>query len=251
MKKLILCLAFIGFLGQSAVKAQDTKIEETFKTYRFGLYVGPSLNSLRPSSDVYNGYEIKKGKGNTGLSFGITVDYNVNERYTITSGLSLDWRGGSLTSTKDTLTPLESGYAKEGVVKYKQQYVTLPIGLKLKAIEKNDMSFFVQTGFDVSFLLSNRGTSDIIKADGTALLNRGIVNLNQEGVGKAVPINFGWFIGPGMEYKINEANSIFVSLIYRNGFTDVTAPQNNKNGFRFSDGNIRSNALGLRIGYYF
>lgn len=251
MKKLILCLTFIGFIGQVAVKAQDTKIEETFKTYRFGLFVGPSINSLSPASQVFNGYEISKQKGNLGLSFGLTVDYNVNDRYTISSGVSLDWRGGAISSTKDTLTPIENGYAQQGVVTYKQQYMTIPIGLKLRAIEKDNMSFFVQTGFDISLLLSNRGTSDIINANGLPIPNRGIVNLNQEGIGKAFPINFGWFIGPGMEYQINEANSIFVALIYRNGFTDVTAPQNNKNGSRFSDGNIRSNALGLRIGYYF
>jgi hypothetical protein len=251
MKKLFLTIIALGFVGHTAVIAQDTKIEETFKTYRFGLYVGPSLNSLRPASDVFNGYEITKDKGNTGLSFGLTVDYNVNERYTISSGISLDWRGGSMTSTKDTLTSLENGYAKQGVVTYKQQYVTIPIGLKLRAIEKDNMSFFVQTGFDMSLLLSNRGTSDIIKADGTVFPNRGMVNLNQEGLAKALPINFGWFIGPGMEYRINDDNAIFVSLIYRNGFTDVTSPQNNKDGFRFSDGNVRSNSLGLRIGYYF
>lgn len=251
MKKLFLSIIAFGFLGHTAVIAQDTKIEETFKTYRFGLYVGPSINSLRPASQVFNGYEVQKEKGNLGLSFGLTVDYNVNERYTISSGISLDWRGGSLSSTKDTLTPIENGYAQQGVVNYKQQYMTIPVGLKLRAIEKNNMSFFVQTGFDISLLLSNRGTSDIIKANGTPIVNRGIVNLNQEGVGKAFPINFGWFIGPGMEYRINDNNAIFISLIYRNGFTDVTSPQNNKDGFRFSDGNIRSNSLGLRIGYYF
>lgn len=251
MKKNILFAALFSVVGCFQAVAQDTKIEEAFKTYRFGLYVGPSLNSLRPASDVYNGYEITKEKGNKGLSFGLMVDYNVNERYAIQTGLSLDWRGGTLKSLKDSLTPIENGYAKEATVRYKQQYISLPIGMKLKAAEMNNMIFFVQTGFDLSLLVSNRGTSDIIKADGSAITNRGIINLNQEGMGKAVPINFGWYIGPGMEYKINDANSVFFSLIYRNGFTDVTAPQNNKNGFRFSDGNIRSNALALRIGYFF
>lgn len=251
MKKNILFATLLSLTTCFQAFAQDTKIEEAFKTYRFGLYVGPTLNNLRPASDVYNGYEITKGKGNTGLSFGLMVDYNVNERYAIQTGLSLDWRGGSLIAKKDTLTPIESGYAKQADVRYKQQYIGLPIGLKLKAAHLDNMAFFVQTGFDLSLLVSNRGTSDIIKADGTALLNRGMVNLNQEGVGKAVPINFGWYIGPSMEYKFNDANSVFVSIIYRNGFTDVTAPQNNKNGYRFSDGNIRSNSLALRIGYFF
>ncbi len=251
MKKNILFVAILSILGGFQAFAQDTKIEEAFKTYRFGLYVGPTLNSLRPASDVYNGYEITKGKGQTGLSFGLMIDYNVNERYAIQTGIALDWRGGSLTSIKDTLSAIESGYAKQADVRYKQQYISLPIGMKLKAAQVDKKAFYVQTGFDLSLLVSNRGTSDIIKADGTALINRGMVNLNQEGLGKAVPINFGWYIGPGMEYKINDANSVVFSLIYRNGFTDVTAPQNNKNGFRFSDGNIRSNALALRIGYFF
>jgi hypothetical protein len=58
-------------------------------------------------------------------------------------------------------------------------------------------------------------------------------------------------LGIGGEYDLNGKNAIMAQLIYRNGFVDITNPKTNEEGKRFSDGNIRSNTLAIRIGYAF
>jgi hypothetical protein len=61
--------------------------------------------------------------------------------------------------------------------------------------------------------------------------------------------------GDGDEFVVNnirnKSNSFYALLLYRNGITDATTPQTNSDGFKFSDGNIRSNTFSLRVGYYF
>jgi hypothetical protein len=78
-----------------------------------------------------------------------------------------------------------------------------------------------------------------------------ISNSKLKGFANSVPLNLGWSIGVGGEYELNKSNSFYALLLYRNGITDATTPQTNSDGFKFSDGNIRSNTFSLRVGYYF
>jgi hypothetical protein len=251
MKKLLLLSLLTGVLPFSKLSAQESKVDRIFKTYRFGLFVSPTFNSLRPTSGTYEYYNVTKGEGNVGFSFGLVADYNINERYTVFSGLGLDWRGGGINAQFDTSRVLSPDYVSKANVTYKHQYLTIPLGLKMMATQVDNFKIYAQTGIDLALLLSNRGKVDMLKQDGTTLVNTSTVNLNQESIAKAVPINLGWQIGPGIEYDINGKNAVFLTLLYHNGFTDATRPQGNKSKFKFSDGNIRSNSFMIRFGYFF
>ena len=146
-KKIALSL-FVLLAALSNVSAQS----DVFKTFRFGLYTGPTFNSLRPVANEADGYTISKVKGNVGFSIGLCADYNINERYTLFTGISLDWRGGTLAVQKKD-SAVQSGYIFKNEVKYNLQYLTVPIGLKMKAAEFDKIKIFAQTGLDLSFLL--------------------------------------------------------------------------------------------------
>lgn len=245
-KKLLLSL-FIGLAATSTLLAQS-KADKVFKTFRFGLYTGPTFNSLRPVANEADGYIIDKVKGNVGFSLGLCADYNINDRYTVFSGLSLDWRGGTI-AVVDKDSVLQSGYIYKNEVKYKLQYLTLPIGLKMKAAQFDKIKIFAQTGIDLSFLLSQKGDISTTAAKGMPAIIDEKVKLGS--VAKSTPINVGWMLGVGAEYEITDKNSVYFTVLYRNGFTDVTTPKLNTTGLKFSDGNIRFNSVALRLGYYF
>ena len=246
-------LALLSLSG--AANAQTTKADELFKTFRFGLYLGPTFNSMRPTAGATDNYAVEKVKGNLGFSFGINADYNVNERYTIFTGLGLDWRGGTIKSTfvpSTTMTAPKSGYAKSAEIKYRSQFMTIPIGLKMMAFEVSDVKIFAQTGFDFAFAISNKGDYSFTFSDTTRKSETAEkVKLGKDGFAKMVPFNLGWGIGLGAEYPVSEKNAVYASLLYRNGFVDGTTPQSNKDGYKFSDGNVRSNTFAIRIGYFF
>ncbi len=246
-KKILLGLFLLGITASTSLTAQ-TKADKVFKTFRFGLYTGPTFNSLRPVANEADGYTINKVKGNVGFSLGLCADYNINERYTVFSGLSLDWRGGTV-AVVDKDSNVQSGYIYKNEVKYKLQYLTLPIGLKMKAAQFDKIKIFAQTGVDVAFLLSQKGDITTTTLPGVAATTLDKVKLGS--IAKSTPVNVGWMLGVGAEYEITEKNSVFFTVLYRNGFTDVTTPKLNTSGVKFSDGNVRFNSIALRLGYYF
>lgn len=251
IKKIFLSLIIAGTTF-TAVNAQS-KADKVFKTFRFSLYAGPTFNSLKPvtntAKDGNDNYSVKKIKGNVGFSFGLGADYNINERYTVFSGVSLDWRGGTINATHDNTIP-SSTFVRSSEIKYNLQYLTLPIGLKMKAAQFDKIKVFAQTGIDLSFLLSQKGDYNVMLSDTAKTIKKG----EKEKLGdfaKAIPVNIGWMLGVGGEYEITEKNSVYLTILYRNGFSDVTTPKLNKDGYKFADGNIRSNTIAVRVGYYF
>ncbi len=250
MKKLTLLSLLLVVLASTNISAQNRKTDEIFKTFRFALFLGPTFNSLKPTASSDETYTITKGKGNVGFSFGINADYNLNERYTIYSGIGMDWRGGGIKAVHDTSKDLPSkNYLKIADVNYKKmQYLTIPIGLKMKAFELEKIKVFAQTGFDLGLLLSQKGDYTL-KFENDSIVTRTKEKLG--GIATVVPVNIGWCIGLGAEYNFNEKNAFYGAILYRNGFIDATTPKTNDDGLKFSDGNIRSNSLAIRIGYFF
>ncbi|HNB81846.1 MAG TPA: porin family protein, partial [Chitinophagaceae bacterium] len=248
MKFSFILLATLGFMSNT-LQAKESKTDEIFKTYRFSLYVGPTFNSLKPTATRSDNYVVSKGKTNVGFNFGIGADYNINDRYTIYSGLGMDWRGGALSVMHDSTQALENGYLKDADVKYKKmQYLSVPLGLKMKAVEINQFRVFAQTGLDLGILLSQKGDYTIRLANDSLIAR---TNEKLGGTATVVPVNMGWCIGAGTEYTLNDKNAIYATILYRNGFIDATTPLSNDLTRKFSDGNIRSNSVVIRIGYFF
>ncbi len=252
MKKLIL-LTIVSCVMASSSFAQDSKVEDVFKKYRFGLYVGPTFNSLKSTASEAGGdenaYGVINGKGHTSFSAGLNMELNLNEKYTVYSGIGLDWNGGTMSVERDITKPLEAEYARSATVDYKNQYLSIPLGIKMYAAELGDVKIFAQTGVELSLLLSQRGTYSIMANDSTTLTETEVVKLNDYGT--TTPLNFGWHIGAGAEYILNNGSAAYLSLLYRNGIIDYTSPGSNKDGYKYDDGNVRSNSFAIRIGYFF
>lgn len=252
MKKTLTILA-LALSTTSSLFAQDSKTEEIFKKYRFSLFAGPTFNSLKPTSSTADGYEVKKNGGNVGFSFGINADYNLTERYTLFTGIGMDWRGGKINAKLPATTPTPSKYARGANVKYTTQYLTIPIGLKMTAASFDNIKIQALTGFDLGLLLAQKGDVVLYTTNAASGNDTTVSFLKQKlgGTATVVPVTLGWSLGIGGEYDLNGKNAVIAQLIYRNGFTDVTSPKTNDEGKRFSDGNIRSNTFAIRIGYTF
>lgn len=255
MKKQFLLSLFAITLMGNFVNAQS-KTDDIFKKYRFGLFLGPTFNSMKPIASTSDNYALTKGKTNVGFTFGIMADYNIDERYSVFTGLGLDWRGGGINAQLPSTVMAEANYVRGANVKYRLQYLTIPIGLKMTAARFDKIKIQAIAGFDLGLLLSQKGnytyttsTWDSVKNNYTTLPE--VQNAKLGGLATAVPFTLGWSIGIGGEYDLNGKNAVIAQLIYRNGFVDVTTPKTNDDGAKFSDGNVRSNSIALKIGYTF
>lgn len=254
MKKQFLLLSLFVASFSSSVMAQS-KTEDVFKTFRFGLFAGPTFNSLRPVAGSSEEYKVEKTGGKVGFSFGLMADYNINERYTVYTGLGLDWRGGGVSALLPATSTPKSGYLRGADVKYKTQYLTVPIGLKMTAATFDKIKVQALAGFDLGILLSQKGDYTYTLNGWDSTKNNYVTKSEEKaklgGLATVVPVNLGWSIGAAGEYDLNGKNSVIVQLIYRNGFVDVTTPKTNIDGSKFSDGNVRSNSFDIRFGYTF
>lgn len=254
MKKQLLFLVLLVSSFSTSLLAQS-KTEDVFKTFRFGLFAGPTFNSLRPVAGSSEEYKIEKTGGKVGFSFGLMADYNINERYTLYTGIGLDWRGGGVSALLPTTSKPKSGYMRGADVKYKTQYLTIPIGLKMTAATVDKIKIQALAGFDLGILLSQKGdytfTTNVWDSSKNNYTTNSMEKAKLGGIATVVPVNLGWSIGAAGEYDLNGKNSVLVQLIYRNGFVDVTTPKTNIDGNKFSDGNVRSNSFDIRFGYTF
>jgi hypothetical protein len=116
------------------------------------------------------------------------------------------------------------------IVDYKLQYVTIPLGLKLRTNQIGYFTYFVLLGFTNQFRTKAKGNST-----DSNLLNNDLIN-------KEVKFyNLGYHFGLGAEYALGKDTGLTVGFVYNNGFLDITK----------SHGHIKSRVLALQIGIMF
>jgi opacity protein-like surface antigen len=245
MKKITLILVALGLSG-STLMAQS-KAEDILTRYRFGIFGGIGFSNLKPTSSTdgtdYK-YNVLKNGGRAAFEVGLNMEKGINKRYAFYSGLGLNWLGGKILSTAASLTGADSAnYAIVADMKYKLQYMQIPLGLKLKATNIDRFQIYTQLGLDAGILIGR-------KAD---LVIDGVTFDNQKLPIKSMnPLSIGYQIGVGTEFKVTDNNSAFAGIMYHNGFIDHTIPSaRSATDKKFNDGNVRGNSFTLRAGYYF
>ncbi len=197
---------------------------------RFSVFVNPCINWLQ--SDIQS---VNSGSPAIGFDAGLTVDKYFTDYYAFSSGVSISSLGGNLKyshlggTTFNTKGRGEVTINDGATVKYKLQYITVPLGLKLKTKQIGYFTYFANLGFNLQMNIKATGTSD----DG---------NLNDNISSEINLFNLGYFFGAGAEYSIGGNTALVFGLTYTNGFTDITQNDNAK---------ITTAGFALRLGLMF
>ncbi len=181
---------------------------------RFTVIADPQLSWL--SADASN---VESNGNHLGINVGLSVDDFFAPNYALSTGITIGNTGGELKYSnplpvsvhgeKDTLPANTS-------LKYKLQYITVPLGLKLKTNEIGYTTFFAHLGLESGLN---------IKATGDA--NQG--DLENENISDDIALfRLGYYIGGGVEYSLGGSSAIVAGLTYSNGFTDITKDSDNK-----------------------
>jgi hypothetical protein len=219
MKKYL--LISILLISSVTLFAQNTNL-------RFTVFVDPKFSWMK--SD-YNSID------NDGSKFGVNIGLNVDkffaDNYAIMTGISIDNTGGNLTF--DYQKNLKTGSGEEplnigSTVKYKLQYIDIPLGLKLKTNEIGYWTFFTHLGLNGA--INIKATAEVDD-----------VELQNENISDEIRLfNLGYFIGAGTEYSIGGNAAIVVGLTYTNGFIDITDG---------GDSKVTLGNLAIRVGVLF
>ena len=177
---------------------------------RFAIFANPLVSYFKTDLS-----RIAPDGSRVGINVGLMMDRFFAEHYAFATGISLQTMGGSLYyekgktdfSTSDTLRSLPPNTS----VKYKLQYIHIPIALKLRTTEIGYTTFFAQLGFDP--MINVKANADIP-----------FLSVTDIGVGGEIRLFYlAYHIGLGLEYKIVGSTALMLGLTYMNGFSDVTS----------------------------
>jgi hypothetical protein len=218
MNRLIFILAAIAILSMSA-GAQKVK---------FGVYADPQISWFNPEARTV------KSEG-TKLKFqgGLIIEKYFQDNYALNTGIGIGSQGGKLffeeASTIHVYNEVDTLPAGT-IVDYHLNYITVPLGLKLKTNQIGYFSYYALVGFTNQFNIKAKGTSD----DGT---------LNKDVIDKEISLyNLAYHFGIGVEYYISENTAFTIGAVYHNGFLDITKSDN---------ASVYSRVVSIRIGVIF
>lgn len=217
MKKTLLAL-FLFIAANSF--AQDVS------QLRLGLTAHPTFGFLK----------VENGKGNglsTGFSYGLMSDFEFAENYSFATGLTVTTINGKATILNyNPYSSMIAGANSEYDVKYKMQYLQIPLSIKLKTDEKDDMKWYGQFGLTTDFRI---GAKQDVKSGSTTLAD------DVKATDNTKFFRAGMIIGGGVEYRLSGKTSLLGGLTYNNGLTNIAK----------NDQSVKNHYVGLNIGVFF
>lgn len=181
---------------------------------RFGIFAEPKISWLAPDVSAIEG-----NGGKLGFNVGLIIDSYFTKNYAFATGISINNVGGKLLySAADSLITTNGSEIIDAnsSVKYKFQYVNIPLGLKLKTNEIGYFSFCSNVGITPQIKIKSTAQSDDNEFND--------VNIDEE----INLFNLAYHIGAGIEYSIGGNSAITANIIYTNGFLDLTKSEEEK-----------------------
>ena len=195
--------------------------------FKFGVFFNPAVTWLK--SDVQ---DIKPQNAHPGFDFGMSVNYFFAQNYAFATGVSLFNTSGTLKYENGATFKVKNGEPKnleQGEnIKFRIQYVKIPIGLKFKTHRIGRMIYSANLGFDPMIRTTQRADFKEEKK----------IDLDKE----IKFFNMGWHFGGIAAYSLGGEAAVYGGLAFMNTFTDITQHSRDK----ISSGNVM-----LRIGVLF
>lgn len=180
-----------------------------------GIYLAPEISWFKPDNK-----QVKSEKSRLSFGFGITSDIALTNAFSLNLGLGFFNSGGSLKylDSLPKIQAVDSVYTNipaNSIIKYKLQYIELPISIKGKTKEIGYISYFLK--FGVSPLLRYKSRADIT------------VDSNDDIKNEVRAVAFAYHIGGGITYSLKGNTKLLFEGIFRNGLSDIEKIKNYRN----------------------
>ena len=260
MKNFLTIALFTGCVATAFAQSTSTSRQRL----HLGIEVAPKFTWMSTPND-----NSVSGVGSAfGVGLGIFTDYYFiagNENYAFTLGANfVTNEGGTLQYSKvgKVLEKTQlNDFASSGTVfnsntsvTYKNQFVEIPVGIKLRSEEVNGLRFFGNLPV-VTFGIRTQSQGDVVGQyfDGTTFKD---INSTNENIGNSTALfNLSVGGGAGGEYRLGETTTVIGGLYYQHGLIDQTNAFKRTNGTTGAEETDNSNAqlsgLSLRLGIVF
>lgn len=197
-KKAIMIAVFSAFILQVS-SAQD---------YRYGLYLYPMITWF--GTDVDN---ISNKGARAGFGVNISAERHLTDNWYFTSGLGFSAASGRLVNSSASFFRFSdhTSTVPEGEpIVYRLQYLSIPVGIKIKTMETGFLVYFAEFGLDPKLAISKRVDIPSISVEG------------KRAAGEIKSLNAGYHISGGAEYSIDGNASLVLGIGFENNIFDTT-----------------------------
>jgi len=176
--------------------------------YRYGIYTAPLISWFRTDvEDVSN-----KG-ARTGFLFSISAERHLTDNWYFNSGLAFTTASARLVNADDSFFRFQdhtSTVAAGEPVIYRLQYISMPVGIKIKTSEKGYFTYFAEFGLDPKVVINGRVDIPSIDIKGKSAMT------------EIRRFNAGYHLTAGAEYSIDGNTSLVLGLGYETNIFDIT-----------------------------
>lgn len=222
MKKfifLLFCFFYVSF--------SQAQFNPSYYGFRLGLTAHPNFGMIAAEEGKSNGT-------NPGFVYGLIADVNFAEHYSFYTGLTVTSINGK--STEINAMPyhaIKSSIAPVAYdLKYKMQYIEIPLALKLKTSQIGEVKWFGQFGLSNGFRI--RARQDVTE------MNRELA-YDANSASWTRFYRAGLLIGGGAEYDLDTHTSLVAGLTFNKGLTNINTAK----------AVVRNHYLALNIGVFF
>lgn len=195
--------------------------------FRLGLTAHPTFGFIKAENGKADGVSL-------GFAYGLMGDFNFAENYSFTTGLTVTTINGK--STEINPQPYAANTSQTGNLaynlKYKMQYIEVPLTIKLKTSKLGNLRWFGQFGLSNDFRIG---------AKQNAKLGNQVLADDSNATDWTRFYRAGLIIGGGAEFDIDGHTSLMTGLTLNNGFTNISTNENV----------VRNHFVSLNIGVFF
>jgi hypothetical protein len=198
-KEKLIFFFIIALIPTRIVVAQD---------YRYGVYAAPVISWFRTDvEDVSN-----KG-ARAGFVLSISAERQLTDNWHFNSGLAYSTASARLVDANDSFFRFSdhtSTVAAGEPVIYKLQYISVPVGIKIKTTEKGYFTYFAEFGLDPKVVINGRVDIPSIGIKG------------ENAMTEIRRFNAGYHLTAGAEYSIDGSTSLVLGFGYETNIFDIT-----------------------------
>jgi len=198
-RKKVFLFLIIALLPVRILVAQD---------YRYGLYTSPVISWFR--TDVEN---VSNKGARAGFSFSISAERHLTDNWHFPAGFAYTAASARLVNSDNSFFRFSDHTATVAAgdpVIYKLQYISMPVGMKIKTNETGYFSYFAEFGLDPKVVINGRVDIPSIDIKGKNAMT------------EIRRFNAGYHLTGGAEYSIDGNSSLILGLGYESNIFDIT-----------------------------
>lgn len=224
-------ITIIGLLSviSFSVLAQDAAVDpKERRKFRMGLNVAPAVDFFTTNTDGLSADAVRFKFG-----AGLMAEYAITNNYAFVFGL--EWKGAGAALAYENAYYESQQQSTQGQTfrlmsrNYRNDYINIPISMKLMTNEIGYFTYFAQVGADLSVLVSSKALDNGAFVDSTGAISPNSIEIDYRDVySQSSFANIRLRVGVGAEWNFSENTSLVFSVTYHHGFIDVLRDADNE-----------------------